>query len=169
MEKTAIDQPGVFFATCARLIGPEVKLTIEQTLPGNLSMEDWQMMREIVAAVRQAIPDANSKPPGAGIGQAFPDSSNHFAHERIVFQTHSPRNGLFKREPPSATTATILARGTQATGVITSKANSRRALTTASPPLTQIWEHLLRNSACGQTIWSDILRNGAISAGVALT
>ena len=54
MEKTAIDQPGVFFATCARLIGPEVKLTIEQTLPGNLSME-----------VRQAIPDANSKPPGA--------------------------------------------------------------------------------------------------------
>jgi hypothetical protein len=65
MEKTAIDQPGVFFATCARLIGPEVKLTIEQTLPGNLSMEDWQMMREIVAAVRQAIPDANSKPPGA--------------------------------------------------------------------------------------------------------
>ena len=58
MEKTAIDQPGVFFATCARLIGPEVKLTIEQTLPGNLSMEDWQVMREIVAAVRQAIPDA---------------------------------------------------------------------------------------------------------------
>ena len=45
----AIDQPGVFFATCARLIGPEVKLTIEQTLPGNLSMEDWQVMREIVA------------------------------------------------------------------------------------------------------------------------
>ena len=65
MEKTAIDQPTVFFATCARLIGPEVKLTIEQTLPGNLSMEDWQMMREIVAAVRQAIPDASSKPPGA--------------------------------------------------------------------------------------------------------
>jgi hypothetical protein len=32
MEKTAIDQPGVFFATCAGLIGPEVKLTIEQTL-----------------------------------------------------------------------------------------------------------------------------------------
>jgi hypothetical protein len=65
MIKTAQDNPGVFFATCARLIGPEVKLTIEQQLPGNLSMEDWQMMREIVAAVRQAIPDASSKPPGA--------------------------------------------------------------------------------------------------------
>src|ERR1700735_304109 len=34
-----------------------------------------------------------------GFGQAFPDSSNHFAHERIVCQAHSPRNGLFKREP----------------------------------------------------------------------
>jgi hypothetical protein len=65
MEKTVSDQPGVFFATCARLIRPEVKLTIEQTFPGNLNMEDWQVMREIVAAVRQAIPDASSKPPGA--------------------------------------------------------------------------------------------------------
>ena len=34
-----------------------------------------------------------------GVGQAFPDSSNHLAHERIVFQAHSPRNGLFKRKP----------------------------------------------------------------------
>ncbi len=32
-------------------------------------------------------------------GQAFPDRSNHFAHEQIVCQAHSTRNGLFKREP----------------------------------------------------------------------
>ena len=38
MLYTAEKQPAVFFATCARLIGPEVKLTIEQSLPGNLSM-----------------------------------------------------------------------------------------------------------------------------------
>ena len=65
MLYTAEKQPAVFFATCARLIGPEVKLTIEQSLPGNLSMEDWQTMKEVIAAVRQAIPDASSKPPGA--------------------------------------------------------------------------------------------------------
>ena len=40
MISTAETNPAVFFATCARLIGPEVKLTIEQTLPGNLSRED---------------------------------------------------------------------------------------------------------------------------------
>ena len=65
MEWTADNQPSTFFAVCARLIGPEVKLTIEQSLPGNLSAEDWAMMGEIVEAVKQAIPDASSQPPGA--------------------------------------------------------------------------------------------------------
>jgi len=65
MVKTAKTNPTVFFATCARLIPQDVKLTVEQQLPGNLSPEDWRIMREIVAAVRQAIPDASSKPPRA--------------------------------------------------------------------------------------------------------
>ena len=65
MVKTAKTNPTVFFATCARLIPQDVKLTVEQQLLGNLSPEDWRIMREIVAAVRQAIPDASSKPPRA--------------------------------------------------------------------------------------------------------
>ena len=65
MLYTAEKQPAVFFATCARLLPNYVRVTVEQSLPGNLSMEDWQMMKEIIAAVRQAIPDASSKPPGA--------------------------------------------------------------------------------------------------------
>ena len=65
MVETARTSPATFFAVCARLIGPEVKLTIEQSLPGNLSMEDWQTMKEIIEAVKQAIPDASSQPPGA--------------------------------------------------------------------------------------------------------
>ena len=65
MISTAETNPAVFFATCARLIGPEVKLTIEQSLPGNLSMEDWQTMKEIIAAVRQALPAAAAHRPGA--------------------------------------------------------------------------------------------------------
>ena len=65
MLYTAEKQPAVFFATCARLLPNDVRVTVEQSLPGNLSMEDWQMMKEIIAAVRQAVPDASSKPPGA--------------------------------------------------------------------------------------------------------
>ena len=63
MLYTAEKQPAVFFAACARLLPNDVRVTVEQSLPGNLSMEDWQMMKEIIAAVRQAIPDAGSKPP----------------------------------------------------------------------------------------------------------
>src|SRR6516165_6528147 len=55
MLKTAKTNPTVFFATCARLIPQDVKLTVEQQLPGNLSMEDWQVMREIITAVRDVI------------------------------------------------------------------------------------------------------------------
>src|SRR5262249_14379973 len=62
MVKTAKTNPTVFFATCARLIGPEVKLTIEQQLPGNLSPADWNLMMQILDAVKSAIPDALAGP-----------------------------------------------------------------------------------------------------------
>src|SRR3984957_909819 len=65
MLYTAEKQPAVFFATCARLLPNDVRVTVEQQLPGNLSIEDWQVMREGIAAVRPAIPDASSKPPAA--------------------------------------------------------------------------------------------------------
>ena len=37
MVKTARTNPAVFFATCARLIPNDVRVTVEQQLPGNLS------------------------------------------------------------------------------------------------------------------------------------
>ena len=64
MVKTAKANPAVFFATCARLIGPEVKLTIEQNLPGNLSPADWADLRELLSAIQAAIPDAPNRSPG---------------------------------------------------------------------------------------------------------
>jgi hypothetical protein len=58
MEFTAKTQPAVFFATCARLIGPEVKLTIEQSQPG-LEPKDIEVLR----AIRAAIPNADKMSP----------------------------------------------------------------------------------------------------------
>ena len=46
MLYTAEKQPAVFLATCARLLPNDVRVTVEQSRPGNLSMEDWQMMKE---------------------------------------------------------------------------------------------------------------------------
>ena len=34
-------------------------------------MEDWQAMKEVIAAVRQAIPDAASQPPGFVFGHVL--------------------------------------------------------------------------------------------------
>ena len=65
MISTAQTNPAVFFATCARLLPNDVRVTVEQQLPGDLSMEDWQVMREIIAAVRQAISDAANRRAGA--------------------------------------------------------------------------------------------------------
>jgi hypothetical protein len=65
MLYTADKQPAVFFATCARLLPNDVRVTVEQSLPGNLSSNDWHLMLEVVEAVKAAIPDANNRPPGA--------------------------------------------------------------------------------------------------------
>ena len=51
MVKTARTSPATFFAVCARLIGPEVKITLEQSLPGNLSVEDLQAMKEVLTRI----------------------------------------------------------------------------------------------------------------------
>ena len=45
-------QPAVFFDTCARLLPNDVRVTVEQSLPGNLSMEDRQMMKEYFNKLR---------------------------------------------------------------------------------------------------------------------
>jgi len=64
MLHTAKTQPATFLGIASRLIPQQVAVDLQACLPGNLSMEDWMIMREIVEAARLAIPDASSKPPG---------------------------------------------------------------------------------------------------------
>jgi hypothetical protein len=64
MLYTADNQPAVFFATCARLLPNDVRVTVDQSLPGNLSQTDWDLMLEVLDAVKRAIPDAASRPAG---------------------------------------------------------------------------------------------------------
>jgi hypothetical protein len=58
MEHCAATQPETFFAVCARLIGPEVKMTIESQ-PVGLEPQDIAVLK----AIRQAIPDADRQSP----------------------------------------------------------------------------------------------------------
>ena len=65
MLYTAEKQPAVFFATCARLLPNDVRVTVEQSLPGGLGPEDWALLQEVIQAVRLALPDAADRSPGA--------------------------------------------------------------------------------------------------------
>jgi hypothetical protein len=71
MLYTAEKQPAVFFATCARLIGPEVKLTIEQNLPGNLDAESWMLVQQVVLAMKETMDPASLQDPKAALQHAL--------------------------------------------------------------------------------------------------
>ena len=57
------ENPAVFFATCARLLPGDVRVTVQQTLPGNLSAEDWSLMIEGIKATGRKLQAARSSAP----------------------------------------------------------------------------------------------------------
>jgi hypothetical protein len=65
MQQTARTQPSTLLAIAATLIPQQVAVDLQASLPGDLSMDDWQTMKEVIAAVRRALPDAASALPGA--------------------------------------------------------------------------------------------------------
>src|SRR5262245_9260564 len=64
IEKVAANDPSRFFAVAASLIPRDVAISIEQRLPGGLSPDDWSIAMGVFQAVKEALPDANSRAPG---------------------------------------------------------------------------------------------------------
>ena len=60
LEVVARKDPSRYLGVCASVLPKDVALSIEQRLPGGLSSQDL----EIFAAIKQAIPTANSQEPG---------------------------------------------------------------------------------------------------------
>ena len=46
-------------AIAARICPNDVRLTLEQAIPGGMSLEDYSLMREVIAAIREGLPDAD--------------------------------------------------------------------------------------------------------------
>jgi hypothetical protein len=57
MLYTAEKQPAVFFATCARLLPNDVRVAVKQSLPGNLSVEDWAILRQVLFDMPRTVSD----------------------------------------------------------------------------------------------------------------
>jgi hypothetical protein len=43
-------------AIAARICPNDVRLTLEQAIPGGMSLEDYLLMREVIAAIREGLP-----------------------------------------------------------------------------------------------------------------
>jgi hypothetical protein len=43
-------------AIAARICPNDVRLTLEQAIPGGMSLEDYSLMREVIAVIRKACP-----------------------------------------------------------------------------------------------------------------
>ena len=56
-------EPSRFADLCSRLIPKDVQLTLEARLPGNLDPADWSIVLEVMSAVKQSLPNANSRAP----------------------------------------------------------------------------------------------------------
>jgi hypothetical protein len=48
-------------AIAARICPNDVRLTLEQAIPGGMSLEDYLLMREVIA---EGLPDADRMQPG---------------------------------------------------------------------------------------------------------
>jgi hypothetical protein len=51
--------PEAFVAIAARICPSDVRLTLEQAIPGGMSLEDYLLMREVIAAIGEGLPDAD--------------------------------------------------------------------------------------------------------------
>src|ERR1700733_11533693 len=65
VRKVAKKSPEAFVAIAARICPNDVRLTLEQAIPGGMSLEDYSLMREVIAAIRQGLPEADQLQPGA--------------------------------------------------------------------------------------------------------
>ena len=56
VRKVAKKNPDAFVAIAARICPNDVRLTLERAIPGGMSLEDYSLMREVIAAIREACP-----------------------------------------------------------------------------------------------------------------
>jgi len=86
MVHCATTNPDVFFATCARLIGPEVKMTIEAQPVG---LEPGDIV--ILKAIKEAIPHADKMSPEQVLQHVL-DAVSAF-ESKVVLALPSPSKG----------------------------------------------------------------------------
>jgi hypothetical protein len=100
MLYTAEKQPAVFSATCARLLPNDVRVTVEQSLPGNLSPSDWADLRELLSAIQSAMPNAADRPPGEVFRHVVNALSANASEAQAIEINELAQNSLYAMAMP---------------------------------------------------------------------
>jgi hypothetical protein len=64
LEQTAKLYPDRFVAIASHLIPKDVSVSLTARLPANLDATDWQLLIEMLTAVKECLPDAAHRQPG---------------------------------------------------------------------------------------------------------
>jgi hypothetical protein len=89
MLRTAKENPTAFTALCARLLPTEVSATIEQTTPRGLDADDLAILR----AIKQSLPDANSRTPSEVLNFVLDACRAHSSHQLIDATSEAQTEG----------------------------------------------------------------------------
>jgi hypothetical protein len=87
VEHTAKASPETFFAVCSKLIPKDVQLIVEQTMPRGLEPEDLAILR----AIKQSLPDANSRTPSEVLNYVLNAIRSYGAHQIIDARDNESR------------------------------------------------------------------------------
>ena len=64
LNRLAVEDPATFAKLAVGLVPKDVLLSINAKLPGGMDPDDWQLVTEVMGAIKQSIPDANTRQPG---------------------------------------------------------------------------------------------------------
>ena len=64
LDRLAVEDPATFAKLAVGLVPKDVLLSINAKLPGGMDPDDWQLVTEVMGAIKQSIPDANTRQPG---------------------------------------------------------------------------------------------------------
>jgi hypothetical protein len=64
LARTATEFPDRFLGIASHLIPKDVSVSLTARLPANLEASDWELLLEVLGAVKQALPDAGHRQPG---------------------------------------------------------------------------------------------------------
>jgi hypothetical protein len=79
MIRTAKENPSAFTAICARLLPTEASITLDRVTPQGLDASDLSILK----AIKQAIPDANSRSPEDVLTYVLEAVRAHGSHQII--------------------------------------------------------------------------------------